>query len=131
MSDHGSGCLQGAAIGNTAFLSGIEVQVGTASTEVRVSIRNNATLPGGAQDYFWAGQTQVFVEFLALTPSNSSFEALDGYEGINFVHSVWPGVVTEDDVKSGVLASSRVAPMRVLQVQCMLQCHVQRRQGHS
>lgn len=96
-------CVQGAAIGNTAFVSSIVVQVGVASTEVRVSIRNNATLPGGAQDYFWAGQTQVFVEFLALSPSNSTFEALPGYEGIDFVHSVWPGVVTEDDLTAGGL----------------------------
>lgn len=99
--------LQGAMLGNTAFLEGIRVQVGTQHTDIQVIIRNNATIPGGTRNYFWAGQTRVFVELLPLQPSNATFEAFPGFGGLDFTHKVWPTQMSEAPAVSGAL---RVTP---------------------
>jgi hypothetical protein len=92
-------------LGNTGFLTGMEWNVSTATTEVRVGIRNNATIPGGNQDFFWAGQTRVYLEFVPMLPSNDTFEALTNSDGLQFTHQVWPGIVTEEQVTSGAQSS--------------------------
>jgi hypothetical protein len=90
-------------VGNTAFLEAVRWQSGTVFTSVTVEIKSNATLPGGLTNYFWAGQTSVFVEFLALVPGNTTFEPLADFGGIDFVHQVWPAQVTEAQVAAGMI----------------------------
>jgi hypothetical protein len=104
-------------LGNTAFLEGVRVQVGTQHTDIQVVIRNNATIPGGTRDYFWAGQTRVFVELLPLLPSSTTFEAFPGFGGLEFTHKVWPAQVSEASAVSG---APRVTPGST--VLCL--CHV-------
>jgi hypothetical protein len=94
--------VQAAMLGNTAFLSSITVQVGIVSTELEITIRNNATLPGGSQAQFKAGGTQVFVEFLPLIPGNKTFAQLPNYKEMLFTHSVLPPQTSSQAYAAGV-----------------------------
>jgi hypothetical protein len=93
--------VQAAMLGNTAFVSSITVQVGVVSTEMQIIIRNNATLAGGSQAQFWAGATQVFVEFLPLIPGNKSFAKMPNYRDMLFTHSVLPPKTSSQDYAAG------------------------------
>ena len=88
--------LQGAMLGNTAFLTDVTEAVDSQATTITVTIRNDASIVGGTRDYFWSGQTQVFVELLPLVPGNITFAAMPNFEGIQWLHRAWPlDVLTE------------------------------------
>ena len=95
--------MQGAMLGNTAFLTDVTDAVDSRATTITVTIRNDATISGGARDYFWPGQTRVFVELLPLMPGNLTFAALPDFEGVQWTHQVWPlEVLTEARLQAGM-----------------------------
>lgn len=94
-------------LGNTAFLSDVTYTVGIETTSIDVTIRNDATIAGGARNYFWSGQTRVFVELLPLVPGNLTFAALQSFGTIDWTHSVWPiELLTETAVAAGAVSCS-------------------------
>lgn len=93
-------------LGNTAFLSGATVgEIDSDVTELVLTIRNDVILPDGTQRRFLTSATQVYVELLPLTPSDTVFERLADAEDMEFAHDVWPPKLTVASYAAGMSQS--------------------------